>query len=101
MKVVSASVCCLAVALFSALQPATAVSTEMRYEYDARGRLVQVSRGGSGAYEARYTYDKADNRLVKTVSGGAAPPPVPAPTGAAVVVVPRAGGYSVIPIRRE
>ncbi len=50
----------------------TAVAAEtLTYRYDARGRLVKVERSGgpkSGAV-TNYSYDKANNRTNRTVSG--------------------------------
>ncbi len=43
----------------------------LSYRYDARGRLVRVERSGgpkSGAV-TNYSYDKANNRTNRTVSG--------------------------------
>lgn len=51
---------------------AAAVATEtITYEYDARGRLVKVKRSGTvnNNVTANYSYDKADNRTNKTVTG--------------------------------
>ena len=49
--------------------------------YDARGRVVKVSRSGTvnNGVAACYAYDKADNRANVTValSGGCSPPSVP------------------------
>ena len=41
------------------------------YRYDARGRLVKVERTGTvnNNVNTSYTYDKADNRTNKTVTG--------------------------------
>ncbi len=41
------------------------------YTYDARGRLVKVSRGGTvnNNVVSNYTYDKADNRTNKNTTG--------------------------------
>lgn len=78
-----------AIALAAAFQAAPAAAGETLYEYDARGRLVRVSQsGGNADYDARYSYDKADNRLSYTVSDASI----------AVVIVPMPGGYRVIPI---
>lgn len=59
--------------LVSSIVPVFAVagSETVTYTYDARGRLVQVSRSGSvnNGVQATYTYDRADNRTVVTVSG--------------------------------
>jgi uncharacterized protein RhaS with RHS repeats len=54
--------------------PARAAET-IAYKYDARGRLVEVVRNtGSGNVVTTYSYDKADNRTVKTTSGSPNPP---------------------------
>jgi hypothetical protein len=47
------------------------------YRYDARGRLVEVERGGSvnNNVVTHYSFDRADNRTVKTTSGSPNPPP--------------------------
>ena len=47
------------------------------YTYDARGRLVKVSRSGTinNNVVTNYTYDKADNRTSKTTTGSPNPPP--------------------------
>ncbi len=47
--------------------PATAAET-ITYQYDARGRLIQVSRSGTinNGVTTTYTLDKADNRLNKS-----------------------------------
>jgi len=49
-----------------------AIATEtITYRYDARGRLVKVERAGSvnNNVNSSYSYDKADNRTNKTVTG--------------------------------
>lgn len=49
------------------------------FTYDARGRLKTVARTGTPPVNnnvtTNYTYDKADNRTVKTTTGSANPPP--------------------------
>lgn len=47
------------------------------YRYDARGRLVKVERSGNvnNNVVTNYTFDKADNRTVKTTTGSPNPPP--------------------------
>ncbi|HEX9947115.1 MAG TPA: hypothetical protein VGA98_06200 [Allosphingosinicella sp.] len=58
--------------------PALAMAAEtIAYKYDARGRLVQVARSGTvnNNVATNYSYDKADNRTVKTTTGSANPPP--------------------------
>ena len=48
-----------------------ALAETITYRYDARGRLVKVERSGSvnNNVTVNYSYDKADNRTNKTVSG--------------------------------
>jgi len=48
-----------------------AAAETISYRYDARGRLVQVERrtGPAAPVITRYTYDAANNRTAKTVSG--------------------------------
>lgn len=61
------------------------------YTYDARGRLVSVSRSGSvnnGANTA-YAYDKTDNRTTVTTTGGGG--------GMALVAPPAATGPAKTP----
>lgn len=61
-----------------ALVPALAIAAEtIAYRYDARGRLVKVERSGTinNNVTANYTFDKADNRTNKTISGSPNPPP--------------------------
>ena len=51
---------------------AAAYATEtITYTYDARGRLVKVSRSGTvnNNVVSNYTYDHADNRTNKTTTG--------------------------------
>ena len=62
--------------LFAALAAlglsAVAMAAEIiSYRYDARGRLVRVERSGNvnNGVATNYSYDKADNRKNKTVSG--------------------------------
>lgn len=47
------------------------------YRYDSRGRLVKVERSGTvnNNVVTNYTFDKADNRTVKTTTGSPNPPP--------------------------
>lgn len=55
--------------------PARAAETIV-YRYDARGRLVEVVRNtGAGNVVTTYSYDKADNRTVKSTSGSPNPGP--------------------------
>lgn len=48
---------------------------QISYTYDARGRLVAVSRSGTvnNGVQAAYAYDKADNRTNVTVTGSSMP----------------------------
>jgi hypothetical protein len=60
-----------AAALAAATAAAALASETLSYSYDARGRLVRIDHAGSvnnGAI-ANYSYDKADNRILKNVSG--------------------------------
>lgn len=63
-------------AIVAASAAAMAAET-IAYSYDARGRLVRVERSGTvnNNVATNYSYDKADNRLVKTTSGSPNPPP--------------------------
>jgi hypothetical protein len=61
----------LALAAAAASAGAAVAAETLTYRYDARGRLVKVERNGgpkSGAV-TNYSYDKANNRTAKTVSG--------------------------------
>lgn len=83
------------VAAAAAAAPADAGQTA--YQYDMRGRLVGVSRTVTGAYEATYSYDRADNRLSYAVTGsaGGGTPPPAAARGFAIVPL---NGFKVIPL---
>jgi hypothetical protein len=50
---------------------AAEASETLTYSYDARGRLVRVQHNGSvnANVATNYTYDKADNRTLKNVTG--------------------------------
>ena len=67
-----------AAAVAAVATPALAAET-VTYGYDARGRLVQVTRGGSAQGGAtvvtHYALDRADNRTGKTTGGSPNPPP--------------------------
>ena len=65
-------------AMVGGLLPAAAGASEtVNTSYDARGRLVAVSRSGTvnNNVVTNYSYDKADNRTNKTTSGSPNPPP--------------------------
>ena len=51
--------------------PLPRLAETITYRYDARGRLVKVERTGTvnNNVNTSYTYDKADNRTNKTVTG--------------------------------
>jgi hypothetical protein len=52
--------------------PALAIAAEtIAYRYDARGRLIEVVRndGVNANVVTNYSYDKADNRILKNGSG--------------------------------
>lgn len=50
---------------------AAQASETLNYSYDARGRLVRVTHNGSvnANVVTNYSYDKADNRTLKNVTG--------------------------------
>jgi hypothetical protein len=61
-----------------AAAPALVLAAEtITYRYDARGRLIGVERSGSVNTNivTNYSYDKADNRVVKKTTGSPNPPP--------------------------
>ena len=63
----------IALALAAAAVAAAAVASEtLSYTYDARGRLVKVQHNGSvnANVITNYSYDKADNRILKNTTGG-------------------------------
>ena len=67
-----------ALATLTAAMPAGAGAAEtIVYAYDARGRLVTVTRsptpGASQPVVTSYTRDKANNRVVKSTSGSPNP----------------------------
>jgi hypothetical protein len=67
----------IAFLIILALGAAAYASETITYQYDARGRLVQVSHSGSvnNNLVSNYTLDKADNRTNKTTTGSPNPPP--------------------------
>jgi phage portal protein BeeE len=69
----------LTTAALAALAAAPAAAEMITYTYDARGRLTGVARSGgpNAGATTTYQFDKADNRLAKTVAGasGAGSPP--------------------------
>lgn len=71
--------------------PTTAFAAEtITYQYDAKGRLIQVAHSGGPVDGATSTYqfDAADNRA--SVSTAGAP--------SAIIVVPL-NGFTIIPLR--
>ena len=66
-------------ALLIVFGAAAEAAETITYTYDARGRLKTVARTGTppvnNGVTTNYTYDKADNRTVKTTTGSANPPP--------------------------
>ena len=61
----------IAIAALTGLAAAALASETVTYSYDARGRLVAVKHSGTvnNNVQANYTYDKADNRTNRTVTG--------------------------------
>ncbi|WP_343521457.1 hypothetical protein [Sphingomonas sp.] len=61
----------IAIAALTGLAAAALASETVTYSYDARGRLVAVKHSGTvnNNVQANYSYDKADNRTNKTVTG--------------------------------
>ncbi len=61
----------------TAIGTAAKAAETITYRYDVHGRLVQVARTGTvnNNVTTSYTYDKADNRTVKTTSGSPNPGP--------------------------
>ena len=61
----------VAILVLLGLAAAAYASETITYQYDARGRLIQVSHTGSvnNNVVTNYTYDKADNRNVVTTNG--------------------------------
>jgi RHS Repeat len=57
--------------------PSASANETVAFAYDARGRLVQVSRSGTvnNNVVTHYAFDKADNRASKTTTGSANPGP--------------------------
>jgi RHS Repeat len=55
-----------------AAAPALAIAAEtIAYRYDSLGRLIRVDRSGgvNNGIITNYSYDKADNRILKNSSG--------------------------------
>lgn len=61
----------IAILIIVLLGAAAYASETITYQYDARGRLVQVSHNGSvnNNVVTNYAYDKADNRNTVTTNG--------------------------------
>lgn len=67
----------IALLIIIVLGAAAYASETINYQYDARGRLIQVNHSGTvnNNVVTNYTYDKADNRTNKTTTGSPNPPP--------------------------
>ena len=61
----------VAILILIALGAAAYAAETITYQYDARGRLIQVSHSGTvnNNVVTNYTFDKADNRTNKTTTG--------------------------------
>lgn len=99
MRTIARRIAALATTLGLASVPiASASASETAYEYDALGRLVRANQiGGPAPSDARYAYDPADNRINVSISGA----PADGGVRAALVIVPAAGRYRIIPLRRQ
>lgn len=55
----------------TAVAAASMASETINYSYDVRGRLVRVAHNGSANANVatNYSYDKADNRILKNTTG--------------------------------
>lgn len=72
-RLITAVTVCAASLVLAAIGPAMAGGSETtNYSYDAKGRLVKVEHSGSinNNVVANYSFDKSDNRVNVTVSGG-------------------------------
>jgi YD repeat-containing protein len=66
----------LAASALAVAASAAMAAEEIAYRYDARGRLIRVERTtASTNVVTNYTFDKADNRTVKSTTGSPNPPP--------------------------
>jgi hypothetical protein len=84
------------------LSPGAAGASEtLSYNYDARGRLVEVDHSGSvnDGIATSYTLDNADNRTSMTV-GEPTPPPPPAPSFAISNATITEGGSLVFTVTK-
>lgn len=79
-----------AAVFIAAASTAPASAGQISYNYDARGRLVQVDRirNTGSASKTLYTYDAADNRTSRVAQGAGA--------AGGLAIVPHAGGYRII-----
>lgn len=70
-KLISLCVFLLAGAAVAFANTAPPGNETINYQYDARGRLIQVKHAGTvnNNVVANYSYDKADNRTLVNVTG--------------------------------
>jgi YD repeat-containing protein len=82
--------------LASLTQSETTTGQTNRYQYDALGRLVEVTTEVQGAVQTHvaYAYDPAGNRTQQTTVSSA-----PSPAARTRVVVLPLAGFTIIPIR--
>lgn len=77
-----------------AVAAAARAAETIDHGYDARGRLVRVQHKGSvnNNVTTNYSYDKADNRIIKSVTGGPAQCLLAMPAGGLIPIpIPRCG----------
>jgi YD repeat-containing protein len=92
-----------------ALTTSASATETVTYNYDARGRLIHVARAGSvnSGIATNYQFDKADNRLTVTTTGGSGTGksdpgggvvPVPVDPAPGTTVVLPLNGYRILTV---
>jgi YD repeat-containing protein len=64
-------------AIIAAISASSMATETVTYNYDAKGRLINVQRSGTvnNGVTANYAHDRANNRTNVTVTGSPNPPP--------------------------